>query len=551
MINVLVGQCGNQIGTDFLKSIATTLDLQGDEMPAADDTLSLFFRAPSKQRGPASGLPRARAVCVDMEPKVIRSCDESARRCFGFALPAEGSPGRVTRSSGSGNNWACGYCVHGRKTGEAIAEGLRREAEATSATLPLHGFHVVHSAAGGTGSGVGSLAADLIRDEFGCKVPLVHSIVWPFEHGELSPQWLNCALTLRVLDEAADAVHVIANDTATECLRSAPVFANRGFTAAHSVSVPWSSVNAWIAREMTALWLPGARRVPVALLGAEYAAAAASGSNNSASVTSAIDYLPPVTFGDRVESLATERRVFFESVGTVSVLDDPEVSRCVLGLSQQHLGGSGGMSSPARNTGGSGNLSALQRSYAMLHGVSTSSFSDALVRNYRQLARMTSSEDAVSQHHFAKDLVVAHGPTAQSAWLFPPLNTRMVGIACDHDHEIAGGRARLVDTTVIAGARPLRVAHQEMSMPSSAEEADVGEGEQARLHSLPAPGSMSLFSNSIAFGRRIERAMTAAETLLSTRAFVHHFVQAGLELDDLKEVVMHGYQVAEKYGVEI
>ena len=70
LICVNAGQCGNQLGFDFLNALYDNTARQPVE-------LDMFFREPKS----ASGKPVARAVCLDTEPKAVLSClQRSARK---------------------------------------------------------------------------------------------------------------------------------------------------------------------------------------------------------------------------------------------------------------------------------------------------------------------------------------------------------------------------------------------------------------------------------------------------------------------------------------
>lgn len=116
----------------------------------------------------------------------------------------------VTRAEGSGNNWAYGYLYQGESRRDAIEDCLARELEAKDTIV--HTFHVVHSLAGGTGSGVGSLVGEVVKDMQPHCCSLLHSVVWPFANGEVVTQWYNLCCTLSSLKENADGVQVLFND---------------------------------------------------------------------------------------------------------------------------------------------------------------------------------------------------------------------------------------------------------------------------------------------------------------------------------------------------
>ena len=69
----------------------------------------------------------------------------------------------VCERRGSGNNWACGYCIHGRRAADATLEAVRRSVENCDR---FTGFITHMSLAGGTGSGLGSYLTRRLRDDY-------------------------------------------------------------------------------------------------------------------------------------------------------------------------------------------------------------------------------------------------------------------------------------------------------------------------------------------------------------------------------------------------
>ncbi|KAK7200584.1 tubulin delta chain [Novymonas esmeraldas] len=325
-VHVFVGQCGNQVGTDFLDSLASEAEASVDEgyqmrvsathfRPALrkqplrrrqqeQPALGGAVRAPSgesseatRRSGPQpyyslsryaeetalarsdASLPQPRCVLVDMEPKVI---DVTVQRANGLQtsppptaannevslssvspVPAPHHsllppPRRfytlapqqcVTRGEGSGNNWAFGYHQQGQSRRGAIADCLRRESEQQGTVVST--FHVLHSVAGGTGSGVGCLVAEEIKAMFP-RSTLLHSVVWPFRCGEVVTQWYNVLMAVSTLRDLADGVCITYNDTVAEELKD--VLANRGMKGAGEVSFPL--MNRRISESLAPLHLP-------------------------------------------------------------------------------------------------------------------------------------------------------------------------------------------------------------------------------------------------------------------------------------------------------
>lgn len=69
----------------------------------------------------------------------------------------------VTNYPGSGNNWAVGHLTHGKVYHEKIQETIRTTAERCD---NLHGFILMHSVGGGTGSGLGTAVLNILEDQY-------------------------------------------------------------------------------------------------------------------------------------------------------------------------------------------------------------------------------------------------------------------------------------------------------------------------------------------------------------------------------------------------
>lgn len=69
----------------------------------------------------------------------------------------------VKNYPGSGNNWGEGYFTHGRKYHEQIEDTIRRTVEHCNS---MHGFLLMHSVGGGTGSGLGSYILEMLEEQY-------------------------------------------------------------------------------------------------------------------------------------------------------------------------------------------------------------------------------------------------------------------------------------------------------------------------------------------------------------------------------------------------
>jgi tubulin gamma len=104
---------------------------------------------------------------------------------------------------GAGNNWSYGYS-RGEQVYEEIMEMVDREADGSDS---LEGFMMLHSIAGGTGSGLGSFLLEALNDRYPKKLIQTYS-VFPnnIEISDVVVQPYNSILSLKRLTENADSV---------------------------------------------------------------------------------------------------------------------------------------------------------------------------------------------------------------------------------------------------------------------------------------------------------------------------------------------------------
>ncbi|CAG8656781.1 1825_t:CDS:10, partial [Acaulospora colombiana] len=108
---------------------------------------------------------------------------------------------------GAGNIWAQGYGA-GEKIYEEVMEMIDREAEGSDS---LEGFMLMHSIAGGTGSGLGSFVLERLNDRFPKKLIQTYSVFPNHAEPDVVVQPYNSLLTLRRLVDHADSVVVLDN----------------------------------------------------------------------------------------------------------------------------------------------------------------------------------------------------------------------------------------------------------------------------------------------------------------------------------------------------
>lgn len=163
-----------------------------------DDRKDVFFY----QADDEHYIPRA--VLIDLEPRVINMIQNSV-----FAGLYNPENIFISKDGGgAGNNWACGYSA-GERIQEDLIDMIDREADGSDS---LEGFLMIHSIAGGTGSGLGSNLLEKLNDRFPKKIIQTYS-VFPnqLETSDVVVQPYNSLLTLKRLVLNADAVVVLDN----------------------------------------------------------------------------------------------------------------------------------------------------------------------------------------------------------------------------------------------------------------------------------------------------------------------------------------------------
>jgi len=244
IITLQVGQCGNQIGSEFWKQLCAEhgINERGileDYAVAGDDRKDVFFY----QADDEHYIPRA--LLVDMEPRVINNIQTSSYADLfnpeNIFIHKEGG--------GAGNNWAKGFGMV-EKVQEEIFEMVDREADGSDS---LEGFVLIHSIAGGTGSGVGSYLLENINDRYPKKLIQTYSVfpVLSAETSDVVVQPYNSVLTLKRLTLNADCVVVLDNTALNRIAADRLKLQNPTFSQINSL------VSTVMAASTTTLRYPG------------------------------------------------------------------------------------------------------------------------------------------------------------------------------------------------------------------------------------------------------------------------------------------------------
>ncbi|XP_007449142.1 PREDICTED: tubulin delta chain isoform X2 [Lipotes vexillifer] len=205
IVTVQLGQCGNQIGFEVFDALFSDSHCPQGLCSKRENEA---YQASCKERffsEEENGVPIARAVLVDMEPKVINQTLSKAAHSGRWKY---GQHSCFCQKQGSGNNWAYGYSVHGPRHEDSIMNLIQKEVEKCDS---LNGFFIIMSMAGGTGSGLGAFVTQNLQDQYSSPLKM-NQIIWPYGTGEVIVQNYNSILTLSHLYRSSDALLVHEND---------------------------------------------------------------------------------------------------------------------------------------------------------------------------------------------------------------------------------------------------------------------------------------------------------------------------------------------------
>lgn len=205
-----------------------------------DDRLDLFFNLSESNKY------TPRAILVDLEPSVVSKATAE--------LPMYNLRNRhlCENGAGAGNNWKQGY-EYGLNHQEELIDIIDREVDKCD---NLGNFQLIHSIAGGTGSGVGSLLLELLHDRYGGKSLINTFLVFPSNEkaSDVVVQPYNTVLTLKRLIEFSNGTFVFDNDALNAIEETSMNYdRNRRFT---SKSTAYSEANKLIALALASISNP-------------------------------------------------------------------------------------------------------------------------------------------------------------------------------------------------------------------------------------------------------------------------------------------------------
>ncbi|ORY13128.1 Tubulin/FtsZ, GTPase domain-containing protein [Clohesyomyces aquaticus] len=202
IITLQAGQCGNSVGQQFWQQLCQEHGINQDGnledfATEGGDRKDVFFYQSDDTRY----IPRA--ILLDLEPRVLHSIQNSPYKNIynpeNFYIHKDGT--------GAGNNWGAGYSM-GEQVQEEVLDMIDREADGSDS---LEGFMLLHSIAGGTGSGLGSFMLERLNDRFPKKLIQTYSVFPNTQDGDIVVQPYNSLLSMRRLTQNADSVVVLDN----------------------------------------------------------------------------------------------------------------------------------------------------------------------------------------------------------------------------------------------------------------------------------------------------------------------------------------------------
>ena len=216
---IQIGQCGNQIGLDIFNNLI-------EEMKNSSEYLSQlicdsYFTISKMNKFQANSL------LIDMESKVIDKCIKISEK-NGWKYIQDNI---IYKQSGSGNNWANGFFYHGPSVEKAFVETLSKFSEKFDT---LDSCIIINSLAGGTGFGLGSYLAVLMKDYFP-EINLLNIAIWPNDSGEVVVNSYNTLLSISENYKVSDLMTVINNQEIFDICKNIYKLKKIGFENLNSI----------------------------------------------------------------------------------------------------------------------------------------------------------------------------------------------------------------------------------------------------------------------------------------------------------------------------
>ena len=236
IVSIHVGQCGNQIADRYWRLILREHGLSENGLPkdgsnaaASNSNMEVFFHRVR------DGKYTPRAVLVDLEPGVIHRIES------GEMAQLFDESSIIRKIPGAANNWARGYNVEGERVIDQIMNVIDAAVEKTKA---LQGFLLTHSLGGGSGSGLGSLILERLRQAYPKKKIFTFSVAPSPLISDSAVEPYNAVLTLQRIRDNADAAVLLDNEALFRIAKSKLHRSPNYMDLNHIVALIMSSVTA-------------------------------------------------------------------------------------------------------------------------------------------------------------------------------------------------------------------------------------------------------------------------------------------------------------------
>ena len=216
---IQIGQCGNQIGFNIFNNLINEMKKSSECLTQI--ILDTYFTISDHNK------LYSNALLIDMEAKVIEKCTKNAIS-NGWNYSKDNI---IHKQSGSGNNWANGFFHHGPTVENQFVETLSSFSEKFDY---LDSVILINSLAGGTGSGLGSYIAILLKDYFP-EINLFNIAVWPHNSGEVIVNSYNTLLSISENYKVSELMTIIHNQDIFDICRDIYNIKKIGFENLNSV----------------------------------------------------------------------------------------------------------------------------------------------------------------------------------------------------------------------------------------------------------------------------------------------------------------------------
>ncbi|CAD8068237.1 unnamed protein product [Paramecium primaurelia] len=202
IIQLQIGQCGNQIGTKFWEEIAQEhrIDENGqliEQEHEFQQYLDVYFNEVNGNRY----IPRN--VLIDLEPGTLDSIRASR---YGKLFRPDNF---IFSQGGAGNNFAIGHYTNGTEILNEVLDVIRHQVESSDC---LQGFQMTHSLGGGTGSGFGTLLLSKLQEDYCDRIFQAYSVFPSVKVSDAVVEYYNTAVAVNHLIENCSQCMSIDNE---------------------------------------------------------------------------------------------------------------------------------------------------------------------------------------------------------------------------------------------------------------------------------------------------------------------------------------------------